>query len=52
MGLAIARDIAQAHLGSLHVGDSDTGGARFVLRLPLAEAVAPASRRAGPAMDP
>jgi signal transduction histidine kinase len=36
LGLAISHDIAEAHAGSLEVGDSVTGGARFVLRLPLA----------------
>jgi signal transduction histidine kinase len=36
LGLAISYDIAQAHAGSLKVEDSVTGGARFVLRLPLA----------------
>lgn len=38
LGLAVARDIAQAHHGSLHVEDSSAGGARFVLDLPLSPA--------------
>ncbi|WP_235994329.1 sensor histidine kinase [Nonomuraea montanisoli] len=36
LGLSIARDIAQAHHGTLTLGDSDSG-ARFVLRLPIRE---------------
>ncbi|WP_431914896.1 ATP-binding protein [Nonomuraea jabiensis] len=36
LGLAIARDIASDHHGSLHVDDSATGGACFVFRVPLA----------------
>ena len=36
LGLAIAREIAQAHGGTLQVEDH-SGGARFALRLPLAD---------------
>jgi signal transduction histidine kinase len=35
LGLAISRDIAHAHHGTIEVGESASGGARFVLRLPL-----------------
>ncbi|MER7571044.1 HAMP domain-containing sensor histidine kinase [Streptomyces sp. NPDC126514] len=36
LGLAIARDVAERHGGTLTVGDAPTGGALFELRLPLA----------------
>lgn len=43
LGLAVARQIAESHGGSLDVVSPDGGGATFVLRLPLAV------RRAAPA---
>jgi signal transduction histidine kinase len=36
LGLAIARDIVEAHEGSIRVVGGPEGGARFVMRLPLA----------------
>ncbi|MEV4112954.1 HAMP domain-containing sensor histidine kinase [Nonomuraea sp. NPDC049695] len=40
LGLAIAREIAQVHHGTIEAGRSVSGGARFVLRLPLADHLA------------
>ena len=37
LGLALARKVAQAHGGTLHVTSSHLGGARFTLALPLEE---------------
>ncbi|WP_239116480.1 sensor histidine kinase [Planotetraspora phitsanulokensis] len=37
LGLAIARDVAHSHDGSLRAGESSSGGARFVFRIPLDE---------------
>lgn len=47
-GLAIARQIVEAHGGSLTLDDSYTDGARFVLRLPLAEKTPEASEASKP----
>jgi len=38
LGLYIVRAIAEAHSGTVSVGDADGGGARFVLDLPLEHA--------------
>ncbi|WP_329430634.1 HAMP domain-containing histidine kinase [Streptosporangium sp. NBC_01495] len=38
LGLAITSDVVHAHGGTVEVGRSAAGGARFELRLPLAEA--------------
>ncbi|MEI6447995.1 MAG: HAMP domain-containing sensor histidine kinase [Actinomycetes bacterium] len=38
LGLSIVKAVAQSHGGSVSVGDSRLGGARFALRLPAAQA--------------
>ncbi|MCE1246891.1 MAG: DUF4118 domain-containing protein [Firmicutes bacterium] len=38
LGLIICREIVKAHSGSLLVGDSPAGGARFTIKLPNSEA--------------
>ncbi len=35
LGLSIVKAIAEAHLGTVHVEDSASGGARFVVRNPV-----------------
>lgn len=40
LGLAIARQIVEAHAGSISVGESALGGARFVVTLPPARELA------------
>ncbi len=45
LGLAIARDIAQRHGGSLSLGSSDGSGASFELALPLVDATRGLSER-------
>ncbi len=44
LGLAIAREIAERHGGTLTVDPTHRDGARFVLRLPVAGSRAPAAR--------
>ncbi|MEO3869113.1 ATP-binding protein [Nonomuraea sp. B12E4] len=49
LGLAIARDIAHAHRGTLHVEEACPHGARFVFHLPLAtEPPAPEPAQSNP----
>ncbi len=43
LGLAVARQIVEAHGGRIAVADRPGGGARFVIRLPIASAAARAA---------
>jgi signal transduction histidine kinase len=38
LGLSIARWVAEAHGGSVSVGDAPSGGATFTVALPIADA--------------
>jgi two-component system NtrC family sensor kinase len=44
IGLAVCHGIVTAHGGSIELGEPEGGGARFVLRLPLAPAEPPAKQ--------
>ncbi len=48
LGLAIVRAVADSHGGSVEVGESAQGGARFLVRLPLSKS----ERRLSPALEP
>ncbi|MFI7639370.1 sensor histidine kinase [Nonomuraea sp. NPDC049400] len=48
LGLAITREIAHAHRGTIEAGRSASGGARFVLRLPLADHPGRSARMSSP----
>lgn len=38
LGLAISRRIVEAHGGTLNVGEAETGGAQFILQIPVQNA--------------
>jgi signal transduction histidine kinase len=48
LGLAVVRSIAVGHRGRVWVGDSPSGGARFVVELPVAPAAAVSGSGRGP----
>ena len=35
LGLAVVRSLVEAHGGVINIGDAPTGGARFIVSLPL-----------------
>jgi len=51
LGLAIVSEITRAHRGRVHVGDSPTGGARFVVELPIV-GVEPGAHPSGAQVHP
>ena len=52
LGLAIVRAVTEHHGGTVEVGESETGGARFTVRLPAARAASPAVRPLRPPAAP
>jgi signal transduction histidine kinase len=48
LGLAIVRAVTEGHGGSVEVGDAEGGGARFLVRLPLAGATPEAAPSSSP----
>ncbi|MCP3708075.1 sensor histidine kinase N-terminal domain-containing protein [Paraburkholderia sp. CNPSo 3274] len=51
LGLAIVHDIMTLHRGSVHYEDAPEGGARFIVRLPLAHRSAPGGKDASERKD-
>jgi two-component system OmpR family sensor kinase len=49
LGLAIVRAVAERHGGSVELGDAPGGGARFTVRLPVAQALGAESESHSPA---
>jgi two-component system, OmpR family, sensor kinase len=52
LGLAIVRAVTEHHRGTVDVGKSESGGARFSVRLPAARAARPAVRPLRPPAAP
>ncbi|WP_028203282.1 sensor histidine kinase [Paraburkholderia nodosa] len=51
LGLAIVHDIMTLHRGSVHYEDAPEGGARFIVRVPLARRSAPGGKDASDRKD-